>query len=59
VKPLIVIFSAVFLAVLLNGCLSPEEQEDQTNQRRYDTILKQNQKMIDRNQQKIQDRQNQ
>ena len=47
------------LAVLLNGCLSPEEQEDQTNQRRYDTILKQNQKMIDRNQQKIQDRQNQ
>jgi len=59
VKPLILIFSAVVLAVLLNGCLSPEEQEDQTNQRRYDTILKQNQKMIDRNQQKIQDRQNQ
>ena len=58
-KPLILIFSAVVLAVLLNGCLSPEEQEDQTNQRRYDTILKQNQKMIDRNQQKIQDRQNQ
>jgi PBP1b-binding outer membrane lipoprotein LpoB len=58
-KPLILIFSAVILAVLLNGCLSPEEQEDQTNQRRYDAILKQNQKMIDRNQQKIQDRQNQ
>jgi hypothetical protein len=53
VKPLILIFSAVVLAVLLGGCQTSEEQEQQTNQRRYDAILKQNQKMIDRNQQKM------
>jgi hypothetical protein len=55
VKPLILIFSAVVLAVLLGGCLSPEEQEDQTNQRRYDRIIKSNQQMIDRNQKQMPD----
>jgi hypothetical protein len=55
VKPLILIFSAVVLAVLLGGCQTSEEQEQQTNQRRYDAILKQNQKMIDRNQQRMPD----
>jgi hypothetical protein len=47
------ILSAVLLTVLLDGCQTPEEQEQQTNQRRYDTILKQNQKMIDQNQKMI------
>ncbi len=46
---------AVVSTMLLGGCLSPEEQEQQTNQRRYDTIIKKNQKMIDRNQQKMPD----
>lgn len=54
-KPLILIFSAVVLAVLLGGCLSPEEQEDQTDQRRYDAIIKKNQETIDKNQQKMPD----
>ena len=58
-KPLMFILSAVVLAALLGGCMTSEEQEDQTNQRRYDTILQHNQKMIDRNQQKIQNQQNQ
>ncbi len=58
-KPLMLTLSAVVLAALLGGCMTSEEQEDQTNQRRYDTILQHNQKMIDRNQQKIQNQQNQ
>jgi hypothetical protein len=45
-----VLFFAVVLTVLMSGCLTPEEQQDQTNQRRYDAIIKQNQEMIDRNQ---------
>lgn len=45
-------FFAFILTVLLGGCLTPEEQEDQTNQRRYDAIIKQNQNTIDQNQQK-------
>ena len=57
-KPLILILSAVVLAVFLDGCQTPEEQEQETNQRRYDTILKQNQKMIDQNQ-KMMNQQNQ
>jgi hypothetical protein len=52
-KPLVFILSAVVLTILLGGCQSPEEQEQQTNQRRYDAILKQNQQMIDRNQKTI------
>lgn len=58
-KSLMFILSALVLTVSLGGCQTPEEQEQQTNQRRYDAILKQNQKMIDQNQQKIQNRQNQ
>ena len=54
-KPLILILAAVVLAVLLGGCLSPEEQEDQTNQRRYDAIIKKNQETIDQNQKKMPD----
>ena len=46
---------AVVVTALLGGCLSTEEQEQQTNQRRYDTIIKKNQKMIDRNQHKMPD----
>lgn len=49
-KPLILALSAMLLTVLLGGCQTPEEQEQQTNQRRYDAILKQNQKTIDQNQ---------
>ena len=52
------ILSAVVLTVLLGGCQTSEEQEQQTNQRRYDAILKQNQKTIDQNQ-KILNQQNQ
>lgn len=52
-KPLVLIFLAVVLTALLGGCQTPEEQEYQTNQRRYDSIIKQNQKMIDQNQQKM------
>ena len=48
-----VMFFAVVLTALLGGCQTPEEQEEQTNQRRYDAIIKKNQEMIDRNQQKI------
>ncbi|HXR46217.1 MAG TPA: hypothetical protein VN784_02150 [Candidatus Limnocylindrales bacterium] len=58
-KPLTFILSAAVLIVLLGGCQTPEEQEQQTNQRRYDAILKQNQKMIDQNQQKMPNPQNQ
>jgi hypothetical protein len=58
-KPLMLTLSAGILAVLLGGCMTSEEQEDQTNQRRYDTIIQHNQKMIDRNQQRIQNQQNQ
>jgi hypothetical protein len=49
-KLLMFILSAMLLTVLLGGCQTPEEQEQQTNQRRYDAILKQNQKTIDQNQ---------
>ncbi len=56
-KPLMFILSAVVLIVLLGGCQTPEEQEQQTNQRRYDAIIKKNQQMIDRNQQKMPNRQ--
>ncbi len=52
-KPFILILLAVVSIALLGGCQTPEEQEQQTNQRRYDAIIKQNQKMIDQNQQKI------
>jgi len=58
-KSLMFILSAAVLSVLLGGCQTPEEQEQQTNQRRYDAILKQNQKTIDQNQQKMQNQQNQ
>ena len=58
-KPLMFILSAAVLIVLLGGCQTPEEQEQQTNQRRYDAILKQNQKMIDQNQQKMPKQQDQ
>jgi outer membrane protein assembly factor BamE (lipoprotein component of BamABCDE complex) len=57
-KPLMFILSALLLTVLLGGCQTPEEQEQQTNQRRYDAIIKQNQKMIDQNQQKMLNQQN-
>ncbi|HEV2437084.1 MAG TPA: hypothetical protein VG077_13900 [Verrucomicrobiae bacterium] len=49
-KPLMFILSAMLLTVLLGGCQTSEEQEQHTNQRRYDAILKQNQKTIDQNQ---------
>jgi outer membrane protein assembly factor BamE (lipoprotein component of BamABCDE complex) len=49
-KPLLLVLSAIVLTALLNGCQTPEEQEQQTNQRRYDAIIKKNQEMIDRNQ---------
>ena len=52
-KQLMIILYAAALTFLLAGCLSPEEQEDQTNQRRYDSIIKKNQQMIDRNQHKM------
>ncbi|MGA9779087.1 MAG: hypothetical protein WBS33_12525 [Verrucomicrobiia bacterium] len=58
-KPPMFILSALVLTALLGGCQTPEEQEQQTNQRRYDAILKQNQKMIDQNQQTILNQQNQ
>jgi hypothetical protein len=54
-KWLTAMFFAAVLAVLLGGCMTPEEQEDQTNQRRYDAIIKKNQEMIDKNQQKMPD----
>ncbi|HUA64353.1 MAG TPA: hypothetical protein VME24_00795 [Alphaproteobacteria bacterium] len=57
-KPLILIFPAVVLALFLGGCQTSDEQEQQTNQRRYDAIIKQNQKMIDQNQ-KMMNQQNQ
>jgi outer membrane protein assembly factor BamE (lipoprotein component of BamABCDE complex) len=50
-----VMLFAVVLTALLGGCQTPEEQEQQTNQRRYDAIIKKNQGMIDRNQQKMPD----
>ena len=52
-KQLMIILYAAALTFLLAGCLSPEEQEDQTNQRRYDSIIKKNQQMIDRNQKQM------
>ena len=52
-KQLMLILYAAALAFLLAGCLSPEEQEDQTNQHRYDSIIKKNQQMIDRNQKQM------
>jgi Flp pilus assembly protein TadD len=54
-KQLVIILYGAALALLLAGCLSPEEQEDQTNQRRYDRIIKTNQQMIDRNQKQMPD----
>jgi len=49
-KWLTVMLFAVVLTALLGGCQTSEEQEQQTNQRRYDTIINKNQKMIDQNQ---------
>jgi hypothetical protein len=52
-RPLAWIILAALLTTLLGGCLTPEEQEDQTNQRRYDAIVKQGQENINRNDQKM------
>jgi PBP1b-binding outer membrane lipoprotein LpoB len=54
-KQLMIILYAAALTLLLAGCLSTEEQENQTNQRRYDSIIKKNQEMIDRNQKQMPD----
>lgn len=52
-KPLVLIFFAAVLTALLSGCQTPEEQQAQTNQRRYDMIIKQGQETIKQNQQKM------
>ena len=52
-KPLVLVLFAAALTILLGGCQTPEQQEQQTEQRRYDTITKQSQETIKRNQQMI------
>jgi len=52
-KQLILIFPAAVLAMLLAGCKTPEEWQQQTNQRTYDKIVKQGQDTINKNQQKM------
>jgi outer membrane protein assembly factor BamE (lipoprotein component of BamABCDE complex) len=52
-KQLILIFPAAVLAMLLAGCKTPEEWQQQTNQRTYDKIVKQGQHTIKQNQQKM------
>jgi hypothetical protein len=52
-KQLILIFSAAVLAMLFVGCKTPEEWQQQTNQRTYDKIVKQGQDTINQNQQKM------
>ncbi|HUA67007.1 MAG TPA: hypothetical protein VMA13_00540 [Candidatus Saccharimonadales bacterium] len=57
-KPFLFVCLVAVSAILLGGCLTSEEQEQQTEQRQYDIIIKKNRQMIDRNQ-KMLDQQNQ
>jgi hypothetical protein len=52
-KQPILILLATVLTMLLGGCQTPEEQDQHTAQRKYDTIIKQGQDTIKQNQQKM------